>query len=131
MANENKYSLRWEQDGLTCWNGFMDGAKYCSVYHTHSNGWAWETDFTEDGEVKIEDGFFSAQQAMGFAESEYQEWERKLEERISNLPLELDDEFLLSLLEDEDFEPLTWEDLEDIHWDEVTHERMENAKGLF
>lgn len=105
MANENKYSLRWEQDSLTHWNGFMDGAKYCSVYHTFSNGWAWETDFTEDGEVKIEDGFFTAQQAMGFAESEYQEWERELEKRISNLPLELDDEFLLSLLEDDDFEP--------------------------
>ena len=59
MANENKYSLRWEQDGLTCWNGFMDGAKYCSVYYTFSNGWAWETDFTEDGEVKIEDGLFT------------------------------------------------------------------------
>lgn len=31
----------------------------------------------------------------------------------------------------EDFEPLSFEDLEDIHWDEVAHERMEITKGLF
>jgi hypothetical protein len=28
-------------------------------------------------------------------------------------------------------EPLSLEDLEDIHWDEVAHERMEIAKGLW
>jgi len=105
MERENNYSLRWEQESLTRWSGFMDGAKYCSVYYTYDNNWAWETDFTEDGEVKIEDGFFTAQQAMGFAESGYQEWERKLKISNSGLPEELDDEFLLSLLDDEDFEP--------------------------
>ena len=31
----------------------------------------------------------------------------------------------------EDLEPLDLEDLEEAYWDEVAHERMEIAKGLF
>ena len=31
----------------------------------------------------------------------------------------------------EDLEPLDLEDLEDVYWDAVAHERMEIAKGLF
>lgn len=57
------------------------------------------------------DGYDTAEEAMADAEKDYEAHD-----------LEIDWE---------DLEPLTLEDLEDIHWDEVAHERMEITKGLF
>lgn len=71
-----KNRLRWEQESLTQYSGFCDGAKWADVYYTYTNGWAYGTDFTEFGEYEIEDGFFTAYQAMNFAESAYDEWEQ-------------------------------------------------------
>lgn len=77
MTKVNK--LRWEQESSTRYSGFCDGAKWADVYFTYDNGWAYGTDFTESGEYEIEDGFFTAQQAMNFAESAYDEWEQEHE----------------------------------------------------
>ena len=70
------------------------------------NGWYWEYVPDMDGF----DGYDTAEEAMADAEKDCEAHD-----------LEVDWE---------DLEPLDLEDLEDIYWDEVAHERMENAKGL-
>ena len=70
------------------------------------NSWYWE--YVPDMEGI--DGYDTAEEAMADAEKDREAHD-----------LEVDWE---------DLEPLDLEDLEDIYWDEVAHERMENAKGL-
>ena len=70
------------------------------------NGWYWE--YVPDMEGI--DGYDTAEEAMADAEKDCEAHD-----------LEVDWE---------DLEPLDLEDLEGIYWDEVAHERMENAKGL-
>ena len=104
MANENKDSLRWEQDGMS-WLGFTDGAVFCHVFYTFGNSWGVQNHFAVDESKEFDDGFATAELAKGFGEKLYQEWLEEVEAHVEELELELDDEFLLSLLGDEDFEP--------------------------
>lgn len=97
-------SLRWGQDGMS-WLGFTDGALFCHVFYTFGNGWSVQNHFAEDETEEFHDGFLTSEAAKDFGEKLYQEWLEEVEAHIDNLKLELDDEFLLSLLEDEDFEP--------------------------
>ena len=70
------------------------------------NSWYWEYVLDMEGI----DGYDTAEEAMADAEKDCEAHD-----------LEVDWE---------DLEPLDLEDLEDIYWDEVAHERMENAKEL-
>jgi hypothetical protein len=71
------------------------------------NGWYWEYVPDMDGF----DGYDTVEEAIADAEKDYE---------AHNFEIDW-----------EDLELLTWEDLEDIHLDEVANERMEIAKGLF
>jgi len=104
MANENKYSLRWEQDGMSLL-GFTDGAVFCHVFYTFGNGWGVQNHFAVDESKEFDDGFATAELAKDFGEKLYQEWLEEVEAYVDDLKLDLTDEFLLSLLGDEDFEP--------------------------
>ncbi len=107
MANENKYSLRWEQEGFH-WLGFTDGALWATVKPGY-DGWELWTMFDE--EALEHDGFMSAEGAKACADRLYEEWERNLDalvsKHIEELELELDDEILLALLADMEDDELT------------------------
>lgn len=111
--------LKWKKDinGYTGhwyggYIGFDDGCPLYRVGHW-DNGWYYDYLPWDDENGHTVEEFENAEEAMEAAE-----------EYHATLPCPRP-------LTDEDFEPLTWEDLEDIHGDEVAHERMENAKGLF
>ena len=104
MENKNEDSLRWEQDGMS-WLGFTDGALFCHVFYTFSNGWGVQNHFAVDEKYEFDDGFATAEQAKDFGENLYREWLEEIEAHVDELELILDDELLLSLLEDEDFKP--------------------------
>ena len=91
--------------------GFCDGVYFYRVFMT-AEGWSWE--FIPEGEVW--EGYDTALEAMRQAELHL----RKLEEQweriaLGELELELE---------------LTAEELEEIYWDEIAHERMEQSKGI-
>ena len=97
--------MKWyEENGKHL--GFVDGTFLYGVTKDE-NGWYWEYVPDMDGM----DGYDTAEEAMADAEKDYEAHD-----------LEIDWE---------DFEPLDLEDLEDIYWDAVAHERMEITKGLF
>lgn len=90
--------------------GFYDGTFFYRVYMT-AGGWSWE--FIPEGEAW--EGYDTALEAMRQAEAHL----RKLEEQweriaLGELELELE---------------LTAEELDEIYWDEIAHERMEQSKG--
>lgn len=96
--------LKWyEENGEHL--GFDDGTFLYRVAKDE-NSWYWEYVPDMDGS----DGYDTAEEAMADAEKDCEAHD-----------LEADWE---------DLEPLDLEDLEDAYWDEVAHERMENAKGL-
>ena len=108
--------LRWEKDingyngnWLGGYIGFEDG---CPLYRVgrSDNGWYYEYLAAAD----VFDGYDSAEEARAAAEADYK----------------ADTESILQLFDEED-SLLTWEDFEDIHWDEIAHERMEIAMGLW
>lgn len=108
--------LRWEKD-INGYNGNWMGGYIgfdddCPLYRVgrDDNGWYYEFLAAADGF----DGYESAEEAKAAAEFDYEA-----------------DLALISHAFEEEEELLTFEDLEDIHWDEVAHERMEIAKGLF
>ena len=88
------------------WEGCDDGDLRYRVYYVSAVGWCWE----DVPEWEGEDGYETAEAAMAAAEKDYEAHDFDID------------------WEDLDID---WEDLEDIHWDEVAHERMEIAKGLF
>ena len=108
--------LRWEKD-INGYNGhwmggyigFDDG---CPLYRVgrDDNGWYYEFLAAADGF----DGYETAEEARAAAEADFK----------------ADTDSILQMFAEEE-DLLTWEDLEDIHWDEVAHERMEITKGLF
>ena len=105
--------LRWEKD-INGYNGNWMGGYIgfdddCPLYKVgeDENGWYYEYLPDADGM----DGYDTAEEAMADAEKDYEAHDFDIDW--------------------EDLEPLSLEDLEDIHWDEVAHERMEIAKGLF
>ena len=77
------------------------------------NGWYYEHIMTQDGF----DGYETAEEAMAAAEVDYAQYEADMRHLLE--------------IDWEDLEPLDLEDLEEAYWDEVAHERMEIAKGLF
>ena len=110
--------LRWEKD-INGYNGhwmggyigFDDG---CPLYRVgrDDNGWYYEFLAAADGF----DGYETAEEARAAAEADFK----------------ADTDSILQMFaEEEDLEPLDLEDLGDAYWDEVAHERMEIAKGLF
>ena len=111
--------LRWEKDinGYTGhWTGGYIGFEDdCPLYRVGpwDNGWYYDYLPWDDMNGHTVEEFKSAEEAMKAAE-----------EYHATLPCS-------KSLTAEDFEPLSIEDLEDAHWDEVAHERMEIAKGLF
>jgi hypothetical protein len=107
--------LKWEKD-INGYNGNWMGGYIgfdddCPLYRVgrDDNGWYYEFLAAADGF----DGYESAEEAMAAAEADYKA------DLVS----------ISQMFEEEEL--LTFEDLEDIHWDEVAHERMEIAKGLF
>ena len=99
--------MKWyEENGKHL--GFDDDT-YIYRVAEDENGWYYEHVMTQDGF----DGYETAEEAKAAAEADYKA------DLVS----------ISQAFEEEEL--LTWEDLEDIHWDEIAHERMEIAKGLF
>lgn len=100
--------LKWyEENGKHL--GFDDGT-YVYRVAEDENGWYYEHIMTQDGF----DGYETAEEAMEAAEADFS---------AHQIEIELDD-----------LEPLSLEEMEafwDTYWDEIAHERMENAMGLF
>lgn len=104
--------LRWEKD-INGYNGHWMGGYIgfdddCPLYRVGENDEGWYYDNL--AELVIIEGYDTAEEAMAAAEFE-----------VAAKEIEIDWD---------DFEPLTWEDLEYIHLDETAHERMEIMKGL-
>lgn len=94
--------------------GFYDGVFFYRVYMT-AEGWSWE--FIPEWDVAWE-GYGTALEAIRGAEAHLQKLEDQWE-RIALNELEPDLEL-----------ELTAEELEEIYWDEIAHERMEQSKGI-
>ena len=97
--------LRWEKDinGYTGhWmGGYIGFDDDCPLYKVGEDENGWYYEYLPDADGM--DGYGTAEEAMAAADFE-----------VAAMEIEID-----------------LEDLEDIHWDEVAHERMEIAKGLF
>lgn len=92
--------------------GFYNGAFFYRVYMT-AEGWNWE--FIPEWDVTWE-GYGTALEAMKQAELHLQrleDWQKYA--MLSELDVELD---------------LTEEEREEIYWDIIAHERMEQRKGI-
>lgn len=100
--------LKWYKENGK-YLGFEDDTLLYLVYN-EGNGFGWEWEYVPD--MDGFDGYDTAEEAMADAEAD-----------AESHNYDFDDD-------DEDLDLLTWEDLEDIHWDEVAHERMEIAKGF-
>jgi hypothetical protein len=98
----NGYNGNW----MGGYVGFEDGRPLYRVGRD-DDGWYYEYLLGANGF----DGYESVEEAKAAAEADYK----------------ADTDSILRMFDEED-EPLTWEDLEDIHWDEVAHKRMEIAK---
>lgn len=98
--------LEWKYDEKSSHHlGFADGVLLYRVFF--GEGWEWEeASFWEGGY-----GYDTPEEAMQAANVEWQK-RTDLEDRLLLIDLEI-----------------TLEELEEIHWDEVAHERMEMAKG--
>jgi hypothetical protein len=90
------------------WEGYDDGDLRYRIYYVSAVGWCWEdVPCWEGGE-----SYDTEEEAMEAAEKHYAK------------RLEQEDKLLIIDLE------ISLEEIDEIHWDEVAHERMENAKGL-
>lgn len=90
---------RWGQENLFCCTAFEDGAVFGYVTFIPGEGWVSRClSMAEDGSDSIEDGFFSAEQAMEYVNKVYLEWQ----EHLASLELDLDfdiDEELLDMMD--------------------------------
>lgn len=105
--------LNWKKD-INGYNGHWMGGYIgfdddCPLYKVGEDDEGWYYEYLP--ESCGESGYDTYQEAMAAAEFEF------IAKQIE--------------IDWEDLEPLDLEDLEDIHWDEVAHERMEIAKGLW
>jgi hypothetical protein len=89
------------------WLGFCDGDFLYRVFET-PEGWMWEDSQSYEGECDFE----TERQAMNAAAEHFSK------------RLAMEDKLLLIDLE------FSLEELEEIHWDDVAHERMEIMRGL-
>jgi hypothetical protein len=89
------------------WLGFCDGDFLYRVFET-PEGWMWEDSQSWEGECDFE----TEQQAMNAAAKHFNK-RLAMEELLDDISLEI-----------------SLEEIEEIHWDEIAHERMEQALGF-
>lgn len=104
--------LNWKKD-INGYNGHWMGGYIgfdddCPLYKVGEDDNGWYYEYLPEGDGM--DGYGTAEEAKTAAESEF------ASKQIG--------------IDWNDLEPLSLEDLEDIHWDDVAHERMEEEKGL-
>lgn len=104
--------LNWKKD-INGYNGHWMGGYIgfdddCPLYKVGEDDSGWYYEYLPDADGM--DGYDTAEEAIAAAEFEF-----------TSKQIEIDGD---------DLEPLSSEDLEDIHSNEVAHEQMENMKGL-
>lgn len=104
--------LNWKKD-INGYNGHWMGGYIgfdddCPLYKVGEDDNGWYYEYLPEGDGM--DGYSTAEEAKTAAESEF-----------TSKQIEIDWE---------DLEPLSLEELEEAHWDDVAHERMEEEKGL-
>lgn len=102
--------LKWQKD-INGYNGHWMGGYIgfdddCPLYKVGEDGEGWYYEYLPGMDGM--DGYDTAEEAIAAAEADFDAHQPKIEEE----------------------EGYTQEDLIDIHWDEVAHERMEQEKGL-
>ena len=96
--------LKWEKDT----NGYIGFDDNCPLYRVSKDKSGWLYEYLPDSDGV--EGYDTAEEAMAAAE---------LEADVKEI-----------IIDWNDLEPLSPEELEEAYWDDIAHERMEIIKGL-